>query len=997
MRKLYVLLIALGSFAPAAFAQPTNDICANAIVLEDLSNFCSVSGSFTNEGANDENYPEAACFLNTTIGFDVWFSFTAVANGLSLAVIGDNDPNLPGGTLPNPDVALYAGPCTSLLELACNNDAMEDGFVQLLSNELVIGQTYYIRVSAANQNTGTFSICINNFNLVPDPSSDCGNAVILCDKSPFTVPQVVGAGTNPNELTGVVCGGFSIDEDASTWYKWTCDVAGTLSFVLTPLNPADDLDFYIYELPGGLSSCNGKILRREMSSGQQGNQPFSVWQPCTGQTGLSLSSTDVGEQCGCQSGNDNFLAALNMVAGRSYALVINNFSESGAGFTIEFGGTGTFLGPNAAFTAVPQQICVGESVTFQDASTFVDPIVARRWSFGAGATPATASGTGPFVVTYNRPGVKSIILELESNRGCIVTEINTVEVVCCEDHFTTSAVVTDIDCPNASTGSIDFSVTNNFGPYIYNWSNGAITQDILGLTPGMYTLALSDQSGCRDTLDFAIDAPPPFNIDSLVVMPTCNGGTDGAVTVLVTGATPPYQYNWQNTGFSTNNTLSNISQGDYSVTIRDANGCLIQQVMPVRELQLTLNPQVQAITQPSCFGFDDGRIVLDINNGLPAYQFDFNDGNGFQPGNILNNLSAGTYQVDVLDANLCRGDFTFVIEDHPPLTLAFNTTNISCFGLTDGSIQSLVGGGVGGYTYLWSNGQQLANISDLPAGNYLLTVTDANGCIISGDTLLTQPPQLFLRLLEVVDNICFGESEGSIRLEASGGTPGYEYSADGFNFQLDSLLTGLPAGDYLATVMDALGCTATVEASISQPIELLVDAGPDRFILLGYDTLITAISNYPSVTFSWTPMDSLICLTPGCDRVQVDPVNTTTYQVSVINEAGCIAIDLVTIRVIKDRPLFVPNVFSPNDDGVNDGFTLFGGPGLRRIQKLQVFSRWGSLVYEARDILPNDPALGWDGTFRGQAVNPDVFVYIAQVEFIDGVVETVKGDVTVIR
>lgn len=998
MRKLYLSAVLVLGPILGLLAQPANDACADAIVLTDLANFCSTSGAFTNVGANDEGLPEATCFLNTTVGRDVWFRFTAVANGVSVAVTGNNDPNLPGGTLLNPDIALYSGSCASLAEIACNNDGANDGFVQILSDELQVGETYFIRVSAANANTGTFQLCINNFSLVPDPSGDCNNAVVLCDKSSFTVPRVVGTGSNPNELTGVFCGGASIDEDASTWYKWTCDQSGSLSFILTPLNPADDLDFYIYELPNGIDNCSGKVLRREMSSGQQGGQPFSFWQPCTGQTGLSLSSTDVAELCGCQSGDDNFLVALNMVSGRSYALVVNNFSESGAGFSIEFGGTGTFLGPMAAFTATPQQTCVGESITFQDASTFTtDPIAIRRWNFGAGATPATATGTGPFTVSYNRPGIKSVVLEVETNRGCVVTEIATVEVICCDDHFTTSANVTDVDCPNAATGAIDFNVVNNYGPYTYNWNNGLTSQDLTGLNGGVYQVAILDQAGCRDTLSFTVDSPPPYSFDTLVVMPTCNGGTDGAVTLVVSGGTPPYQYNWQNAGFGPNNTLLNISQGDYTVTVRDANGCLINQVLPVRELELELNPLVQAITQPTCFGFDDGRLVVSVDNGLAPYQFDFNNGQGFQPGNVLNNLSAGTYQVDVLDANLCRGDFTFVIEDHPPLTLAFDVDNVSCFGEQDGSVDAQIGGGVGGYQFIWADGQTTSGLNSLPAGNYFVTVTDANGCVISGDTTLIQPPQLFLDLLEVVDNICFGASEGSIRVQASGGMPGYEYSIDGNTFQLDSVLTNLPAGDYTVTVLDANGCTTTVEATVSQPLELIVDAGPDRLILLGYDTLVTALSNYSPVTFTWTPTDSLECLNPPCDRIRVSPVNTTTYQVTVVNEDGCVAFDLVTIRVIKDRPVYAPNVFSPNNDGVNDGFTLFGGPGLSRIEKLQIFSRWGSLVFEARDILPNDPALGWDGTFLGKPVDPGVFVFLAEVEFVDGAVEPIKGDVTVVR
>jgi len=999
MRNIFLLFILFG-IQLSAFAQsPANDACQNAIVLTDLENFCSLSGAYTNVNATDEgNTPIASCFLNTTVSRDVWFQFTAIANGLSLAVIGNNDVNISGGTLANPDVAVYSGNCGALTELACNNDGAQDGFVQILSDELAVGETYFIRVSAAFGNTGTFELCINNFNLVPDPSGDCNNAVVLCDKSPFTVPRVVGAGANPNELTGATCGGQQLDEDASTWYKWTCATSGTLTFILTPLNPADDLDFYVYELPNGIDNCSGKVLRRDMSAGQQGGQPFSFWQRCTGQTGLSASSTDVSEQCGCPAGNDNFLVALNMVAGRSYALVVNNFSESGAGFSIEFGGTGTFVGPTPRFTATPSRVCVGESVTFTDASTFTtDPINIRRWNFGQGASVNPVSGSGPFTVSYNRPGVKSIVLEVETSRGCIVTEVATVEVVCCDNHFTTSANITDVNCPGTTTGSIDFSVSNAYGPYVYNWNTGASSQDITGLAAGTYSLAIRDQSGCRDTLTFSVDSPPPYDFDTLFVRPTCNGGTDGSLTFVISGGTLPYQYNWQGGGFGNNNTLSNISQGNYNLVIRDGNGCIINQTLPLRELELTLNPAVQAITQPSCFGFNNGQIVVAINNGLAPYQFDFNNGSGFQSANVLNQLVAGTYQVEVLDANLCRGDFTFTVEDHPPLVLGFDIADVSCFGETDGRIDALVSGGVGGYQYLWNTGATNSNLSQLPAASYFLTVTDANGCIIQGDTLLVQPPALLLDVAAIVDNICFGESAGSIAVIARGGRPGYEFSLDGNTYQLDSVLRNLSAGRYEVSVLDANGCTASVDAIVGEPAQLFVEAGPDRSIILGYDTLLTAFSNYAPVTFRWSPLDSLECLNVDCDRVRVDPVDLTIYTVTVVNEAGCVAVDTVLVRVIKDRPVYAPNAFSPNSDGVNDFFTLYGGPGMQRIQKLQVYSRWGSLVFEANDILPNDPKLGWDGRFMNQEVDPGVFVFRAEVLFADGVSELISGDITVLR
>jgi gliding motility-associated-like protein len=676
--------------------------------------------------------------------------------------------------------------------------------------------------------------------------------------------------------------------------------------------------------------------------------------------------------------------------------VINNFSNTGSGFSIEFGGTGTFLGPEAAFNTQPTgTLCVGEPITFSDASTFAGTIVSWQWNFGPGAVPATAIGPGPHTVFYNNPGVKSVVLTVESDGGCIVTEIATLTVECCDDHFSFDADVTSLTCPNDADGAIDLTVSSSFPPFTYLWSTGATTQDIGGLGLGNYTVTVVDESTCEGEATYTVEGPPPFSFDTLVIMPTCNGGVDGAVTLLVQGGTPPYEYNWEGSGFSANNTLSDISQGDYTVVMRDANGCEETLVLPVRELELQLDPAVAAITPPSCTGFSDASIVVVISNGLPPYQYDFNDGGGFGDENSLTGLTAGTYFVDVLDANLCAGSFEFEILDPPPLTLDFEVADVSCNGEDDGTIEAVAGGGVGNYSYSWNTGQNTATIGPLPPGDYFLTVRDGNGCEIEGGATVIEPPPVFIDVVDIVDIICFGDASGSITVAGSGGTPPFEYSLDGNIFQIEDTFGNLPAGGYTITVMDAMGCTETVDATVVQPPELIVDAGPDQFIQLGYSAQIRAVASEAPVTWQWSPADSLTC--SDCSDPVAFPVNTTTYIVTVVNQDGCPATDEIVIRVIKDRPIYIPNAFSPNGDGMNDGFTIFGGPAARQIKTIKIFSRWGELVFEARNIPLGEEMLGWDGTFLGRTVNPGVFVFFVEVEFIDGEVVLYKGDVTVVR
>jgi gliding motility-associated-like protein len=996
-RKLSLLLF-IGFLPLLALAQPVNDNCAGAIMLTDLSNWCSEVAEFSNINATDSGLP-ADCFNNLQVNNDVWFSFVAQATTVNISVNGNTTINA-GGTLNNPQFALYTGNCGGLTQLnACNSDVFNDNTVELFEGGLQIGTTYYVQVGARNGLEGTFQLCINNFNEVPNPSSDCEPGVILCDKSPITVQNVTGVGSDPNEIGDVSCNTFNcpLSESGSAWYKWTCDQAGSLTFTLTPLNPADDLDFVLYELPNGVNNCDNKIDIRCMASGAITNAPFPEWQICTGATGLSFGEVDVGETCGCDPGDNNFIAPIDMVSGRSYALVVNNFSQTGSGFSLEFGGTGTFLGPVADFRTNPDTdtLCLESTITFTDNSSFSGGISGWEWNFGAGAVPSSANSQGPHTVTYDTPGEKSVVLQVETEDGCLITEIQTIYVECCDGMFDVDADISTLLCPDDETGSIDLSVNNDNPPYTFEWTTGSMQEDLNNLGLGEYTVTITDNFTCDTILTYEVTGPDPIEVDTLINMPTCNGGTDGSITLNVEGGTPPYQYSWEGGPFSSDNTLNNLPVGVYNVIIQDDNGCEVELDIPVNELELQLNPMAEAIVDPSCTGFSDGSITVTIVNGQPPYQYDFNDGNGFVTNNFLGNLPAGTYIVDALDANLCMGTFTFVLEDPPLLEVSFDLLNVSCFGEMDAVLTAVATGGVGDYSYLWAGGETVATLENLDEGSYAVTVTDGNGCVVSGDTSFLQPPPLFIEIDTVIDVICFGESTGIIDVAGSGGTPPFEYTIDGMSFQTEDVFTGLPAGDYEIMVIDSRGCVETVSATITQPQELIVNAGLDVEIELGYSTRLRAVANDFPVTYSWTPTDSLSC--DDCSNPEASPVNTTTYTVEITDENGCTATDEVTVTVIKNRPLYVPNGFSPNNDGVNDGFTVFAGPGVRRIEELKVFNRWGGMVFESYDFLPNDPTLGWDGTFKGEPAQIGVYAYYAKVLFIDGISILVEGDVQIVR
>lgn len=982
-------------FAASASAQVANDECSGAIFINNVTNFCSEPGAYSNQGASLSNVTRASCFPDETNARDVWFAFVAQSSDVNISVTG-NTSIAPGGTLTLPQLAIYSGSCTNLTQVGCISDGFGTNAVQTFLSRLSIGSVYYIRISARGGRQGTFQLCINSFNQSPQASSDCPTANILCSKEPFTVAFVQGEGQDPNEVTGV-CGRFGCQptEEQSTWFRWTCQQTGTLTFNITPLNPTDDLDFVVFELPGGIDDCRGKRAVRCMSSGENVGQPFNTWRPCTGATGLREGERDNIEYCGCDAGDNNFIAPLDMVAGRSYALVVNNFSRSGSGFRLEFGGTGTFVGPVANFIIDDINACVGKTVNLTDSSSFAGGISSWEWFLGPTATPSNFTGKGPHQIEYNRPGVKSLILNVRTQDGCVVSRVKNLTVNCCSDHFSANANLSDPLCPGSSTGAIDLNISSKYAPFQFDWESGQQTRELRNLPAGSFQVTVTDEATCDTVLNFTLSEPPPLQVTARITKPTCNGGTDGAIEIQASGATPPYLFRFPGLPFSSSNRAENLGVGDYLVTIRDANNCDFDTLIAVRELELILDPSVEAITPPTCTGFNDGAINVRITNGRAPYQYDWKDGRGFQGVNSLTQVRAGSYDVEVRDANRCRGTFTFEVEDFPAIGLQIGTKDVSCFGDSDGQAQLTGSGGTGAYTYRWENGDTTSRRNALAVGTYRVSVQDSNNCLADTFLVINEPPELIVLDTQVTPLVCYGDNSGQITLLGAGGTPPYTYSIGSINFQTSNTFSNLAAGVYIATVRDARGCTAAVELFVPQPDLLQVYAGLDLTINLGEEAALQAIPSVFPVTYQWAPADLLNC--SSCAAPRAVPLRNTLFSVTITDPQGCTATDDVAVIVVKNRPLFIPNSFSPDSDGANDFFTIYGGPSTRSIRLLRIFDRWGELLFEGEDLPPGSEPLGWDGQFRGKPLPAGVYVYYAEVEFIDGEVLPVKGDVTLIR
>lgn len=288
-------------------------------------------------------------------------------------------------------------------------------------------------------------------------------------------------------------------------------------------------------------------------------------------------------------------------------------------------------------------------------------------------------------------------------------------------------------------------------------------------------------------------------------------------------------------------------------------------------------------------------------------------------------------------------------------------------------------------------------------GKYLLQVQRlSNGCIATDTLEVFQDPDAVTGASWVVEGPnCDYSKQGSFQiLQVQGGIPPYTYSLEGVATQHTTLFEGLMPGTYTVRIEDATGCRLDTSFSIWPPNDAIaIDLGPDQHLFLGDTASIKPTFNFPLdslLSFKWTtPKGLFACDT--CQHQQFAPTHTDTYQAVAMNLSGCTTSDLVTIYVDERGRIYAPNAFSPNGDGVNDLFRLYSDESAQEVELLQVYDRWGNELFTAAHFPPNDPNVGWDGTYRGKPLDPAVFVFYARVRLINGNLKQLKGGVTLVR
>ncbi len=625
--------------------------------------------------------------------------------------------------------------------------------------------------------------------------------------------------------------------------------------------------------------------------------------------------------------------------------------------------------------------------------------------------------------TVQSAGVYTLVVTNSFN-GC--TAASTVEVI------------PDNDLPIADAGDgavlncmIDEVILNGDNSssgtsILYEWQdeNGTPLGNDLELivnSPGLYTFIVTDASNnctAQDNVLVDLDITDPIaNINGTGAL-NC---VEQSLVLDATGSVP-----FGNLSFEWIANTGNIASGAdtpnpeidepgiYSVIITNlTNGCTNTASITVLEDVEIPNAAISDPDELTCL---IPEVMLDAVNGSGsgnyAYFWTSIPSDGIVSGaNTLNPLvnQAGTYVLNILDLdNGCDNNVSVEVDEDIETPDAFASADDELDCITEFVQLSGEGSSVGTeYSYEWQGPGIVGGTFDLEstanaAGNYELIVTNVlNGCtetaivavgentdMPTGLDLLVNPPP------------CFGDP-GSVEIMAvQGGTEPYLYSLDGgANFYDITLFDLLDPGTYDVVVQDAIGCEYEEIVFVPETPELIISLGDDLIINLGEEGQLDAIVNIPEFlidTVMWSPGQWLSCT--DCLSPVASPLNEITYTVTVVNENGCEVTDQITLRVRKDLDVYIPNVFTPNGDGLNDVFMIFAGDNkVEIINSFQIFDRWGELVFEDYGFQPNDPAHSWDGTLRGEPMNPAVFVYWAEITFIDGQKILFKGDVTLVR
>ncbi|MEM8526793.1 MAG: gliding motility-associated C-terminal domain-containing protein [Bacteroidota bacterium] len=627
------------------------------------------------------------------------------------------------------------------------------------------------------------------------------------------------------------------------------------------------------------------------------------------------------------------------------------------------------------------------------------------WSNGDDEQTTTATlGEGEYTI------------RITDQNGCFTEGVG---VVLAPDPLMLDTIInTSPTCPGFNNGSISVVPIGGTEPYAFtlngNPSGGATFPSLLA---GTYEVMVTDANNCPPLNEtIVVEEPPSILVSFTDVQGTdCaegQGGCTGSATataILSNGEQRTFDFQWVNSGEQSINTVMSTAMSLCSgldtliVTDDGLNGCSVS--VPV---EIPSPPALIPVLDNkfiSCFGVNDGGATATALGGTPGYRFLWSNNT---TGEEISDLAPGSYMLTVIDANECTAETTLNLIEPDSLVVSIEdaTSTVTCAGDEDGFIELGIegGNGLGGSPFNWSDGvagERDTTATDLGPGTYFVTVTDQNGCMDSISYTIGEPTPILAIIPTPDEPLCFGFQTSISVSDASGGAGGpYSFSVN--NLNTVTLANSIPVfggQEHLISVFDVRGCSFDTTIFVNQPPPVEVNLPAEIEVQLG-DSIrlrpdVFSVVPIDTSMILWTP-DEFLSITNELNPI-VKPLDSRNYTLTLADLNGCTGEASVLIDVNKRRNVYIPNVIAPNSVQ-NSQFQVFTGLGVRKMNFMRIYDRWGELVYELGESDTSIGGIGsWNGTLNGKPLPSGVYVYIVEMEFIDEAKLLYRGDVTVIR
>lgn len=419
------------------------------------------------------------------------------------------------------------------------------------------------------------------------------------------------------------------------------------------------------------------------------------------------------------------------------------------------------------------------------------------------------SGADTETPIVDATGTYSILVTNNGN-GCTATESASVMQSPAVDANVTAQ--SNVLCFGGANGSATATGSGGNGSFEYEWSNGTSTETISSLAVGIYIVTITDGESCTASTSVTITQPSLLAANASATGQTMSGVDDGTATANPSGGTAAYSYSWSN-GASTQ-TITDLAPGTYTVTVTDDNGCTAVKTVTVNAFDCTLSADISG-TDLACFGAADGSATVDFTGGTTPLTFLWSNGASTES---ISDLVAGTYSVEITDANNCPASLSIDILQPSQILANASATAETASGANDGTATANPTGGTGTYNFSWSNGATTQSISGLAPGSYTVEISDENGCLATQTVAVNSFSCAVNASNNITDVSCSGAANGSVTVVMNGGEAPYNYSWS--NGSTSATISNLPGGDYTVTVIDANQCQVLSAATIAEPMPL---------------------------------------------------------------------------------------------------------------------------------------------------------------------------------